>query len=258
MIKIGTSGYSFPDWVGTIYPKDIKKENMLEYYEKELGFKVVELNYTYYTLPSQKAIAGIMKKTSLDFEFSVKANKSMTHEITDNEDIFDKFKYSIDPLIKDNRLSCVLAQFPYSFHFNKESIRYLARFKELMGEIPLVVEFRNIRWHNEETLKWLKGLTIGYCVVDEPKLEGLMPFNPLATSQVGYFRFHGRNTNWFDSPVSVRYNYIYNDDELKSFIEPIKNVDKKVSKTMVFFNNCHAGSAAKNAIQLIKMLKQLW
>lgn len=257
MIKIGTSGYSFPDWIGTIYPKSIKKEDMLEYYEKELGFNTVELNYTYYTLPSQKAIAGIMKKTSPNFEFSVKANKGMTHEITDSEDVFNKFRYSIDPLVKENRISCVLAQFPYSFHFNKESIDYLSTFKELMGEIPLVMEFRNIRWHNEKTLQLLKDLSAGYCVVDEPKLEGLMPFNPVATSDIGYFRLHGRNPNWFDSPVSVRYNYLYNESELGSFVEPIKDIDKKAVKTLVFFNNCHAGSAAKNAIQLIKMLKQL-
>lgn len=257
MIKIGTSGYSFPDWIGTIYPKNIKKEDMLGYYENELGFNTVELNYTYYTLPSQKAIAGIMKKTSPNFEFSVKANKAMTHDITSDKDVFNKFKYSIDPLVKENRISCVLAQFPYSFHFNADNMQYLKNFKELMSEIPLVVEFRNIEWHNEKTLQLLKDLSIGYCVVDEPKLEGLMPFNPATTSNIGYFRMHGRNPNWFDSPVSIRYNYLYNKIELEGFVEPIKNINKKAVKTSVFFNNCHAGSAAKNAIQLIKMLKQL-
>lgn len=257
MIKIGTSGYSFPDWAGTVYPKDIKKEDMLEYYEKELGFNTVELNYTYYTLPAQKAIAGIMKKTSREFEFSVKANKGMTHERTGNEDIFNKFRYSIDPLIKENRLSCVLAQFPYSFHFNRESIDYLSKFKELLDNIPLVVEFRNEGWHNEETLQSLKALGVGYCIADEPKLPGLMPFFPTVTSDIGYFRFHGRNPNWFDSPVSVRYNYLYTENELKDFVKPAKEINKSAKKTLVYFNNCHAGSAAKNAVQLIKMLKQL-
>lgn len=262
MIKIGTSGYSFPDWVGTIYPENIKRENMLEYYEKKLGFNMVELNYTYYTLPSQGAISSILKKTSPNFEFTVKANKGMTHDLIDkttgeridNADIFNKFKYSIDPLVKENRLSCVLAQFPYSFHFNKEGIKYLERFKELIGEMPLVVEFRNIRWHNLETLESLKKLEIGYCVVDEPKLKGLMPFFPVVTSKLGYFRLHGRNPNWFDAPASIRYDYLYSKEELKGFISPIKNVDKQVAKTLVLFNNCHAGSAAKNAIQLAKML----
>ncbi|HEY4481620.1 MAG TPA: DUF72 domain-containing protein [Candidatus Brocadiaceae bacterium] len=81
MIKAGTSGFSFPDWVGNIYPTDIKKGQMLPYYEQKLGFKITEINSTYYTIPSPKSFEGMLKKTSPDFEFTVKAHKSMTHEI---------------------------------------------------------------------------------------------------------------------------------------------------------------------------------
>ena len=81
MIKVGTSGFSFPDWVGNIYPANIKKGDMLQYYEQKLGFKITEINSTYYTIPSQKSFEGMVKKTSPDFEFTVKAHKSMTHEI---------------------------------------------------------------------------------------------------------------------------------------------------------------------------------
>jgi len=261
MIKIGTSGYAFTDWIGTVYPANVKKEDMLSFYETELGFNTVELNYTYYALPSQKAIAGISRKTSANFEFAVKANKAMTHDLIDkfsgktidNSEIFKKFRYSLEPLINESKLSCVLAQFPYSFHFSNGGVEYLERFRELMRDVPLVFEFRNMGWHNTETLKYLLNLGVGYCVVDEPKLKGLMPFNPVETSDLGYFRFHGRNANWFDAPLSVRYDYFYSEKELKSFIEPIKIVEKNTKKTLAFFNNCHAGSAAKNAIQMIKM-----
>ncbi len=256
MIKIGTSGYSFEDWVGPVYPQNIKKQGMLNYYEEQLGFNVVELNYTYYTLPAQKAIAGIMDKTSAGFEFAVKANKEMTHKFSGNKDVFKKFCYSLEPLSKENRLACVLAQFPYSFHCRRDNIVYLEKFRELMGETQLVVEFRNNGWHKEETLDLLRRLDLGYCIVDEPKIKGLMPFQPALTTKIAYFRFHGRNPQWYDVPTSVRYDYYYSKDELKGFIQPIKEIDKRAEKTLIFFNNCHAGSAAKNAVQLAKMLNK--
>lgn len=64
MIKIGTSGFSFPDWKGVVYPVSIREGDMLPFYEKELGFNVVEVNFTYYTLPSQKSLAAMSHKTS--------------------------------------------------------------------------------------------------------------------------------------------------------------------------------------------------
>ena len=95
---------------------------------------------------------------------------------------------------------------------------------------------------------------MGYCIVDEPKLPQLMPFNPEATSPIGYFRFHGRNPNWFNVPASVRYDYLYGEEELREFIFPIKMIASKTEKVFVFFNNCHAGSAVKNATMLIRLL----
>ncbi len=264
MIKVGTSGFSFDDWKGPVYPPSIKKQDMLPYYERELGLNVLEINSTYYALPSQKSMEGMSRKTSSEFEFCVKANRNMTHEIRekgsnkliDNKDIFEKFKYSIEPLSKEGKLLCVLAQFPYSFYSNKDNFEYLKFFKERMGDIKLVIEFRNKYWHKDKVTKFLSDNDMGYCVVDEPKLPGLMPFSPLSTSDIGYFRLHGRNTNWFNVPTSVRYDYLYSEEELLEFIEPVKKIDDNTSVTLVFFNNCHAGSAVKNAIMLIKMLLQ--
>ena len=258
MIKIGTSGFSFEDWKGTVYPEKIKKGDMLAYYENELGFRVLEVNFTYYTLPSQKAIAGMSRKTSADFEFTVKAFKGLTHEIPKDKQelkvVFDKFKNSIAPFKDEGKRSCVLAQFPYSFHCRAESFGYLKKFKEGFGDIPVVVEFRNLYWHNKRVVDFLSEQQLGYCIVDEPKLPRLMPFHPAITSDLGYFRFHGRNPNWFGKSAAVRYDYSYSDGELKEFIPHIKNIDKSAKKTLVFFNNCHAGQAAKNAAELAKML----
>lgn len=263
-IKIGTSGFSFDDWKDIIYPQHLKKADWLRYYEKELGFTTLEVNFTYYTLPSPRSLEGMSRKTSEGFQFVVKAFKGMTHEIKDkatntfinNRETFYQFLHSLKPLIDDGKLSCVLAQFPYSFHPQTENLEYLKRFKELMGTIPLVIEFRNRLWFKEKTLQFLKEHLMGYCVVDEPKLPQLMSFHPEATSEIGYFRFHGRNSNWFNVPTSKRYDYLYSEEELKEFMPPIKMVASKTKKVFIFFNNCHAGSAAKNATMLIRMLQE--
>jgi uncharacterized protein YecE (DUF72 family) len=263
MIKIGTSGFSFSDWKGTVYPTGIREKEMLSYYEKELGFNALEVNFTYYTLPSQKSFAAMSQKTSRGFEFVVKAFKGMTHEIRDketktmidNRETFEKFKYSLVPLIQDGKLACVLAQFPYGFFPNRESLDYLQRFKEEMEDIPLVFEFRNQTWLKEKTFQFLERDKIGFCVVDEPKLPQLLPYLPKATSEIGYFRFHGRNPNWFNTPISVRYNYLYSEGELKEFIPDVRDMSQKTAKTFVFFNNCYSGYAAKNAAQMAKLLQ---
>ena len=262
MIKIGTSGFSFPDWKGTVYPAGIRERDMLSFYEKELGFNVLEINFTYYTLPSQKSLSGMANKTSETFEFVVKCFKGMTHEIwdketrtrIDNRETFKKFRYGLVPLREEKKLACVLAQFPYGFFPNRDNLDYLESFKEEMIDTPLVFEFRNQAWLKEETFQFLAKNGIGFCVVDEPKLPQLMPYHPRATSEMGYFRFHGRNTNWFNVPTSVRYDYLYSEAEMKEFIPDVKDISKKAAKTLIFFNNCHAGSAAKNATQMARLL----
>lgn len=264
MIKIGTSGFSFPDWKGVIYPLGLRERDMLSFYEKELGFNALEVNFTYYTLPSQKSFLAMSKKTTKDFQFVVKSFKGMTHEIRDketgeildNQEIFKKFKYSLLPLMDEGKLACVLAQFPYGFFPNRENFDYLEQFREEMSDIPLVFEFRNQIWLKNQTFQFLEKNRIGFCVVDEPKLPKLMPYLPKATSEIGYFRFHGRNTNWFNAPTSIRYDYLYSEKELKEFIPDIKDISKSTAKTLVFFNNCHAGSAAKNAAQMARLLTE--
>ncbi len=263
MIKIGTSGFSFPDWKGTVYPPGLPEKEMLSFYERVLGFHTLEVNFTYYTLPSKKSFTAMSQKTSADFEFVIKSFKGMTHEIRnretgemiDNQETFKKFKYSLEPLMGEGKLASVLAQFPYGFFPNRENMNYLERFREEMDEIPLVFEFRNQAWMQERTFEFLSKHQIGFCIVDEPKLPQLMPYLPRATSDIGYFRFHGRNPNWFNVPSSVRYDYLYSEEELKEFVPDIQEISKKVAKTLVFFNNCHAGSAAKNAVQMAKLLQ---
>jgi len=264
VIKIGTSGFSFPDWKGTVYPPSLPEREMLSYYERDLGFHALEVNFTYYALPSPKSFEAMAQKTSDQFEFVVKSFKGMTHEIrdkatgawVDNREVFKRFKESLCPLADRGKLTSVLAQFPYGFFPRRDSFGYLERFKEMMGDIPLVFEFRNQTWMGEETFQFLERNGVGYCIVDEPKIPKLMPYLPRATSDIGYFRFHGRNPNWFNVPVKVRYDYLYAEKELEQFVPDIRNISQKTAKTLVFFNNCYSGSAAKNAAQMAKLLME--
>jgi uncharacterized protein YecE (DUF72 family) len=262
VIKVGTSGFSFPDWKGTVYPVGLRESDLLSYYEKELGFHVLEVNFTYYSLPSPKSFEAMARKTSEGFEFVVKAFKGMTHEIRDkgtgtwveNREVFKRFRESLQPLIDRGRLSCVLGQFPYGFFPTRDNVGYLQKFKEEMETIPLVYEFRNQTWLKDGTFQFLEKNGLGYCVVDEPKIPKLMPYLPWATSDIGYFRFHGRNPNWFNVPIKVRYDYLYTEEELRGFVPGIQEISRKTAKTLVFFNNCYSGSAAKNAAQMAKLL----
>ncbi|HOE18638.1 MAG TPA: DUF72 domain-containing protein [Syntrophorhabdaceae bacterium] len=252
---VGTSGFSFDDWIGEVYPPGIKKQDMLRYYETNLGFKALEVNYTYYAMPSIRTMESFSKKTSKEFSFVVKAYKGLTHEKgKDFRAQCRLFQEGVAPL--DGNLKAVLFQFPYSFAPGDENINYLKDLRDEFEGYESVVEFRNVQWSDARYLDMLRGLAFGYCIVDEPKLKGLLPFTPVLTSSTGYFRFHGRNRAWFREPVDVRYNYLYSEKEIREFVAPIQNISRQAKTTFVFFNNCHAGKAVKNAMMLTEMLKR--
>jgi uncharacterized protein YecE (DUF72 family) len=153
-------------------------------------------------------------------------------------------------------MKALLFQFPYMFVPGDENIAYLRSLREEFDGYKPIVEFRNAKWSDDRHLEMLKELSFGYCIVDEPKLKGLLPFSPHLTSDTGYFRFHGRNTLWFNQPLEVRYDYLYSETELRQFVPPIKDIAQRASTTYIFFNNCHAGKAVKNALMMIEMLKK--
>jgi len=268
LVKIGTSGFSFPDWRGVVYPRNIEPKDALQYYERELGFDTVEINFTYYTLPGVKTIEGLVRKTTEKFDFVVKGFKGMTHDPFDNrlekrpemaevKEAFGKFLYSMKPLIESKKLGGILLQFPVFFYPLSESRDYILQCKEWLGDLPLVIEFRNRAWARPETFAFLRHNGLAYCMVDEPKLPRLMPLVEEVTSSIGYLRLHGRNENWFNVPTSQRYNYSYSDSELREFIDPIKKIHQKAQKGYIFFNNCHAGAAARNALQMKSLLSEI-
>jgi len=254
MIHIGTSGYSFKDWKGTFYPVKITSAEMLEFYSRH--FKVVEINATYYAILKPRIFENMAERTPEDFRFIVKANSGMTHERTDNESVFHQFEDSIQPLVEAGKLKGILAQFPWSFKNDERNRKYLRTYKDRLPEYPLIVEFRHISWITEPLFGFLRELGISYCAVDEPNLPGLVPPKVMITTDPGYVRFHGRNEKtWWAGDSSQRYNYLYSEQELKEWVPKIKQLAASTQETYVFFNNCHAGQAAKNAKTMQDMLQ---
>jgi len=196
MILIGTSGYSFPDWVGPFYPPGTDRRQMLDYYAHE--FRAVEVNSTYYRIPPPSTIDAMERKTPPGFEFVVKVHHDMTHERSLDPDLYRSFTRAVDPLRMAGKLSGVLAQFPYAFRRSPENQSFLVEMKRRLPDAPLFVEFRHASWIRDDLFPWLEEHGLGYVSVDEPELPGLVPPVARATGDVGYVRFHGRNkANWW-------------------------------------------------------------
>jgi uncharacterized protein YecE (DUF72 family) len=266
MIKIGTCGFQFKDWKGTVYPEKIRDSEILPYYNRTLGFDIVEIDSSYYQVFSPRVSESWVKRTTDDFRFAVKCHRDMTlNEMgrvnpleVNNRDTFKYFLTSFEPMIKSGKVITFLAQFGPVFFKNSASKDYIRRFREQFGNLPLTIEFRHKSWlipeQRQDTFDFLRENNLGYAVVDEPKIRSLAPLVPAATTDIAYIRFHGRNPQWFESGGGDRYDYYYSDDELTEFIPFIRELENKTRITTVFFNNCHAGAALKNAVKLRQML----
>ncbi|MEJ5230151.1 MAG: DUF72 domain-containing protein [Pseudothermotoga sp.] len=257
MLYIGTSGYYFSDWIGTVYPEGLPKSQLLKYYANVLNLNAVELNFTYYTLPTYKTIVSMLRKTPATFFFTVKLPSSATHEgwktaSLPEEDI-DKTMMALQPMIAEGRLKMLLAQFPYSFRYCEENVEYLKKLSEKI-EQPIAVELRHSSWDNENAYKFFKSHQICLVTVDEPQIKDLFPYRPVAISKISYFRFHGRNDKWFVS-ATERYNYEYSEQQLKDFAKDIVNLMEESENVFVFFNNCYRGKAMKNALMLRSIIE---
>lgn len=238
---VGTSGFSFDDWIGTVYPTDIKKEEMFTYYWYHYGFNCVELNFTFYQIPSEKTMVRLVRKAPQDFLFAVKLHSSITHD--GKLDEIDNFVSKMTILEEEHRLIGYLAQFPYSFRMNSKNIDFIHSLAERISKEKLYIEFRHASWSDycKETCN-----DFNYVAVDLPKIGELFPL--IGNAHRGeniYVRLHGRNPDWFKADEKKRYDYNYTVEELSEIISML--VPENISKAFVFFNNCYRGQALKNA-----------
>jgi len=254
-ILIGTSGYYYQDWIGPFYPESIRKEKFLNYYSSIFPF--CELNFSYYQMPRRGRLIGLMQQSPKTFQFSIKAHQSLTHERGPNfTQQAEEFYHAVTPLADEERLAGVLLQFPYSFHYNTNNRKYLAELVSIMEGLPLCVEFRNREWMMERVYTGFSERNICFTQTDMPELDNLPLPTSTVTSEIGYIRFHGRNKeNWWDGDNTSRFDYLYNEHELQSWLCRIEEIASKVKRLFIAFNNHHKGKAVQNAAQIYNLLR---
>lgn len=254
---IGTSGFSYDDWVGPVYPPDLPKSEWLTYYATVLGFNACELNFSFYTMPSVRTLAQLAQKVPFDFRFTVKAPQVFTHDRNASDEDWEKFRRVLRPLELDEKLGCVLVQFPYSFHNTPENRAYVEEIRHRWPDLDLVVEFRNREWVKDDVFAWLRELRIGFCCVDQPRFRNLIPPIAVVTAPIAYVRFHGRNKEkwWQHEHPWERYDYEYSPEELQEWVPKIQRMAEEASVVYLFANNHYRGKAVRTAQMLAQMLR---
>jgi uncharacterized protein YecE (DUF72 family) len=254
-IRIGISGFSYADWAnGVFYPPGLPQKQWLNYYATQ--FDTLELNVTYYRVPSLKAAAAWAAATPPGFTFALKAHQSLTHEREAPD--FAGFAAALAPLIEAGKLGCVLAQFPPSFVPAPPTRAYLRRLRDGLAGLPLACEFRAAAWVSQDTFALLRSLELGFCCVDEPPLRGLMPPAAVATAAPGYARFHGRNAaQWYNHQHAwQRHDYLYSEAELREWLPRLRALQDEAGSVLVYFNNAVKGKAVTSARMLANLLAE--
>jgi uncharacterized protein YecE (DUF72 family) len=257
-ILIGTSGYSYNEWVGCVYPEGTKPKDFLGCYSGL--FPTVELNFSYYTMPKAENLSKMLVDGGESLTFAIKAHKTLTHEINPSlwEDEAKTYLSAVEPLMAANRLEAVLFQFPYSFKYEDDNRRYLDRLLKFFDGVPVAVEFRKADWYSTKVADGMKSRNVPLVSLDMPELPKLPPTLDLVTAPTVYIRLHGRNSEaWWGKDDHARYDYLYTDSEMDAWAERIKRISEQAKKIVVYFNNHPFGKAVRNAQTLEKILNKI-
>jgi uncharacterized protein YecE (DUF72 family) len=192
-------------------------------------------------------------------DFSIKAHQSLTHEIepaTFRESV-KAYLEGIRPLVEFNRLSAILFEFPYSFHYEPDQRIYLDKLLNEFKGFPAVVEFRNKDWFNERVFDGLAQRKVGLCFMDMPANAMPEGIKTAITSDITYIRLHGRNeANWWEGTNVSRYDYHYSKSELQEWVLRIGEAKETSKKVRVYFNNHAHGNAVQNAKDMEELLAE--
>lgn len=251
-IWIGTSGYSYPDWVGGFYPPGTRAGGMLAHYSRI--FPLVELNFTFYRPPTAPMLERIAQQTPGGFRFLVKLPRVLSHERQLAE--LTPFRRAVEALHQRGQLSGLLCQLPQAAHHDRASLAWLDALASELGPLRLAIECRHRSWKRADVPPWLEERGLELVSVDVPDLPGLYPRGLVRAGSRIYFRFHSRNgANWYLSDKD-RYDFNYTDAMLREWIEELRVAAGTVSHALVLFNNCHRAQAAANAQRLRELLER--
>jgi uncharacterized protein YecE (DUF72 family) len=296
-IRIGTAGWSYPSgrgaWTGIVYPARKGRrpagagafDELAAYAEH---FDTVEVNSTFYGIPTVETTKGWVARTPSGFEFSVKLFQKLTHprmfldRITKppkgapkdvvagksalphdqalaaagvSDDDIDAFRRAIDPLASAGKLGAILVQFPASFTRTDAAVDHLAWLTAALRDYRIAVELRHKTWSDEvqTTLQVLNQARAAWVQIDEPKFRLSIAQNYLPNVEGFYYlRLHGRNAKqwWTHDHSADRYDYLYSQEELDPFVEIAAAVKSLVKKMYLYTNNHFEGKAAANAVML--------
>lgn len=293
-ILIGTCSWTDPTLIqsGRFYPDSARSaEARLQYYASQ--FRIVEVDSTFYSLPSQRTSGLWVERTAERFLFDVKSfrlftlhptpltalpkdiREELAPELKQKANIYHKdvplelvdelwhrFERALLPLDSAMKLGVVLFQFPPWFFPGSEQREHILSCNERLPQYRIAVEFRNSAWlsekNRERTLDFLKGNDLAFVCVDEPQgFKSSVPPLAEATSDIGLVRFHGRNRDmWERKGISTaeRFNYLYTEQELAEWVPKMKELAAKTQELHVLFNNCYGDKAVTNARQIAFML----
>jgi uncharacterized protein YecE (DUF72 family) len=237
---VGTSGWSYNHWRGLFYPSDLPQREWFTHYLKY--FLSVEINYTFYRLPSSKTFVRWRRQSPPEFVYALKAPRTITHlrKLRRCEESLETFLGRARLL--GDRLGPILYQLPPNWHCNLER---LADFLELLPrDLRHVLEFRDQSWHVDPVLDLLKDREVGFCYVSLPGFA----CPSLVTGRVFYARMHG---------VGVKYGGLYDEQQLHELAELMCRYRDAGCDTFAYFNNDAEAYAVENAWKLRLLVDDL-
>jgi len=295
LVRTGTCSWTDPtlvketDW----YPKrSMSAADRLAHYAA--SFPVVEVDATYYFPPSPDLAHGWVERTPDGFRMNVKAYSLLTQHPTRPDSLWEdlrretlpefegkknvyahhlppeaideawkRFRHAVRPLHEADRLGAVLLQYPQWFTPKAANRSELERIPERLGGLPACVEFRSPLWLGEadrdRTLGLLADNDLAFVVVDAPPASKL-PLVVAATSALSVVRFHGRaDGTWNARGVTAaeRFRYLYNDDELRSWVPRVERLAGESQEVHLLMNNCYQDYGVRNAADIARLLAEV-
>ena len=282
-IRIGTCSWADVALSKHFYPPKLPARERLAYYAQH--FDTVEVDSTYYRLPSESMVQGWAERTPDGFTMHVKAFGLMTRHPVKVEvlpedlrnampvdergrvdrpprelrgEVFRRFLTALEPLRATGKLGGILFQLPSYVVCKEHSFDYLEWAREQLGGDTMLVEFRHRSWLEEEnlaeTLSFLERIGAAYVTVDAPKSEtakNLVPTVPAVTAGIAYVRFHGRNLatwNKRGGSAAERFDYLYSDEELAEWVPTLQELAAQSRETYAFFNNNSSSADPNNPL----------
>jgi uncharacterized protein YecE (DUF72 family) len=240
-LNIGCSGFNYPHWRGAFYPEGMPQRQWLSHYASV--FASVELNVTFYRLPSASTFEKWRLETPPDFIFTLKGSRFITHvkRLRDPEEPLERFFAAALELRE--KLGAVLWQLPPGFRAENQR---LERFLKLLDGYPVrnTLEFREESWLGDETVSLCREHNVPLCMADWPQFLVETPL----TADFVYIRRHGRSGDYATE---------YSQGELVADAGRIRGYLEGGRDVFIYFNNDAMGYAPKNAWELKGMLESL-